>query len=769
MRSVTKAISRPFQAKSHGHEPLSRCVAATVVSAAVLNSDWMMPFGQMTRTTSAAAASPRPKWTTGASIVRFCSVEAGAHLDLAADAEGVDALVAGGGRRARPQRLPVVGLRPAALRARRAPVLGHAQELEAAVAVEVGRGARAEGQRRRPAPRRLPRRRRAARARPPARPRTRSARAVVVEVGHQEPREPGASARGQSPRRARSSASPSAAPSSAEREPHDGAVGADAEHVEAARRRSPRPRPGPRAFGRPAGSGSARKTPPRRFRQTCTRPSASSERRVRHAVAVEVAPGEAAQARDAGERPLLGERAVAVVAQHQRRALDRGQHHVEVALGVDVGRPGAERGRAQERGRELRRAAVTSAKRPPSSWRSSFTPPAPASSEVRAVVVVEVGGDDAERRRRRAARRPGTRPLSAARQLHLVGAGRDHDRRPFAVEPHRRHARRPRPGPSSALHVEGQRRRRGGAGCGSGFAQGQEPRRAARRPRCAACSRRRGRGGTRARAARTFFRNATRVAAAPRVGRPPSAAPRAAPAPPPARLATPRRAERWPCAAPAASPRLAARRAHSRRAARFSVRASSDSSTRWASRGALGTALALEVEGQRVRRLAGRPGRGAAALFQCPIASGRRPWRLSRSASSRWTAALFGASSAAFASLRRRRVQLLLPHEEQAEVRPAGRLGRHERGHALELPPREHVLAGLHRGERGVEGGDRLAVGGLGHLEAAPAGRRRGDQADEKEDDDEGASRHRTVLYQTERGPRPRLRRVGLFAAAALR
>ena len=73
MRSVTKAISRPFQANSQGHEPLRRCVAATVVSAAVSNSDCMTPFGQTMRTTSACAASPRPKWTTGASIVCFCT------------------------------------------------------------------------------------------------------------------------------------------------------------------------------------------------------------------------------------------------------------------------------------------------------------------------------------------------------------------------------------------------------------------------------------------------------------------------------------------------------------------------------------------------------------------------------------------------------------------------------------------------------------------------------------------------------------------------
>ena len=53
-RSVTNDISRPFQAKSHGHDPLSRCVAVTAWSAFVSNSACSAPFGQVMRTTSAA-------------------------------------------------------------------------------------------------------------------------------------------------------------------------------------------------------------------------------------------------------------------------------------------------------------------------------------------------------------------------------------------------------------------------------------------------------------------------------------------------------------------------------------------------------------------------------------------------------------------------------------------------------------------------------------------------------------------------------------------
>ena len=97
------------------------------------------------------------------------------------------------------------------------------------------------------------------------------------------------------------------------------------------------------------------------------------------------------------------------------------------------------------------------------------------------------------------------------------------------------------------------------------------------------------------------------------------------------------------------------------------------------------------------------------------MASGSLPRRLSARASSRWMAALLGASSAAFASFCAAGVDLLLPQEQQAEVGPARRLVGHERGHAVELLARQHLLARLQRGEAGVERRHRLAVRGLGH------------------------------------------------------
>ncbi len=64
--------------------------------------------------------------------------EAGAYLHLAADAEGVDALVAGGVRGARPYQLPVIILRAAPGGPQRLAVAADAEEVEPAVGVRVG-------------------------------------------------------------------------------------------------------------------------------------------------------------------------------------------------------------------------------------------------------------------------------------------------------------------------------------------------------------------------------------------------------------------------------------------------------------------------------------------------------------------------------------------------------------------------------------------------------------------------------------------------------
>ena len=71
------------------------------------------------------------------------------------------------------------------------------------------------------------------------------------------------------------------------------------------------------------------------------------ERGVGHAVAVEVGPGEAAEAAGARERPLRPRRCRRrCCAARRGAAVDRGHDHVEIAVGVDVGGPGAVGGRS---------------------------------------------------------------------------------------------------------------------------------------------------------------------------------------------------------------------------------------------------------------------------------------------------------------------------------------------------------------------------------------------------------------------------------------
>ncbi len=62
-----------------------------------------------------------------------------ADLDFAADAERVDALIASRRLRLRPHHLPVITLRCRGRATARVPV-GHADEIELAVAVHVGHG-----------------------------------------------------------------------------------------------------------------------------------------------------------------------------------------------------------------------------------------------------------------------------------------------------------------------------------------------------------------------------------------------------------------------------------------------------------------------------------------------------------------------------------------------------------------------------------------------------------------------------------------------------
>jgi hypothetical protein len=68
--------------------------------------------------------------------------------------------------------------------------------------------------------------------------------------------------------------------------------------------------------------------------------------------------------------------------------------------------------------------------------------------------------------------------------------------------------------------------------------------------------------------------------------------------------------------------------------------------------------------------------------------------------------------------------QLLLPQEQQPQVRPSRRLLRRQRDHAVELLPREDLLRRLHRRQARVERRNGLAIGRRRELRARgrPAG-----------------------------------------------
>ena len=288
-----------------GEEPRARSLEALrgrhVWSAFVSNSACRAPFGHVMRTTSAPPASPRPKWTTGEAMICFWTMQSGAKLDLAADAERVDALIAGRGRGARTEDLPSIRLRR----------LGWTRERAA-----------------RPAPRptssSLPSPSRSAAActpsasvagsavyEPPGRSEqhARGRRAgddqiggaVVVEIGGEQARSARLPGPDGSSTRDERRALPRAVGGRA-RQPRDGAVAAEHEQIEqrvaAAFRR--RDRHG-RARSSP-GSVSARNAPAAKVHEDVDDPGLVQERRVRNAFSVEVGPDEAARARDRGER-----------------------------------------------------------------------------------------------------------------------------------------------------------------------------------------------------------------------------------------------------------------------------------------------------------------------------------------------------------------------------------------------------------------------------------------------------------------------------------
>ena len=119
-KSVTKPMRWPSYANTHGHDPFSRCSATIASSTPTPNSacgDAVRPddardVDRRCACRGRSAAAP-PVSTC------FCDEQAGAHLDLAADAERVDALVAGVLLRARADHLPVIAGRALAKPPRR--------------------------------------------------------------------------------------------------------------------------------------------------------------------------------------------------------------------------------------------------------------------------------------------------------------------------------------------------------------------------------------------------------------------------------------------------------------------------------------------------------------------------------------------------------------------------------------------------------------------------------------------------------------------------
>ena len=314
IRSVTNAISRPFQANSHGHEPLRRWLAATVVVGRPART----PTGgcrSARRCGRPRRASPR-RGRSGRSArrsARCCSVQAGAHLDLPADAERVDALIAGRGRRLRPH-APASRSRPCrvvsratAWRVARSPTSSRRPSPSRSAAARTSAAERRAGERRERAP---GRREQHGRRAGPADDQVDGA--VVVEVGGDEARAAGGGA-GPGRRAVRVHA----------RSPR---VSTAIDAVDAERRPDRRWRrrwlraatmapTGPACGHRVRVEGAAAQV-----QEHVDAAGVVEERGVGHALAVEVGPGEAAHARHAGERLLHGEGAVAVVAQHAAAA-----------------------------------------------------------------------------------------------------------------------------------------------------------------------------------------------------------------------------------------------------------------------------------------------------------------------------------------------------------------------------------------------------------------------------------------------------------------
>ena len=351
--------------------------------------------------------------------------QTGLDLDLAADAERVDALVARvllcTGGEGLPVITPAPLPEPAPGRVRR-----HAHQIEEAIVVGVGDGPGLAADRGRKRRQRV-----GFVGQPDARgtgPRHHDVqRPVVVQIGREDAHAAGAGP-GADHLRVPARAAPGQAPQAALRvDGHeiDGAIRVEVRGGD----RGERGDAGRRLDRREAAGLTVE--------QHAQHSRAVDERGIRIGVPIEVGPRKASYAGDAGKRVERLPRGVTVVAQHARGA-SRADDEVDVAVHVDVGRPQAcdrraarGRGGSASRGRRVAERAVLALEQ-------QLDPRCPGAREIHPEVVVPVeSGDDGRGRWSRGRHRRPADETQAIDAFHVDG----HLIRPGAVDGHQRQRR----------------------------------------------------------------------------------------------------------------------------------------------------------------------------------------------------------------------------------------------------------------------------------------------------------------------------------------
>ena len=336
-----------------GKQPRARALQAAASprwpqSPATSNSDCSVPFGQTMRTTSARVAVADADVDDGRRDQALLHVQPGAHLHFAADAERVDALIARSGGGMRAQRLPVVAAcvprlfapqrgRPASSPTRST---RPSPSMSAAARTSMANGECERAKVRWPA--------RAAHVGRAGAATTRSARAVVVEIAGQQ----AAPRQARSARAARARARPRAlsslaVPSSDCESGHDARRRARAR----ARRSAASPltsaaREAPRLGGTRRARGRSRNAPPRALSSDADACRRLQQRRVGHAIAIDVGPDEAAEPRHAARTAPAPQTCRRRCSADTRRAVRGAETTSRSPSSIDVGRPCAAVGAA---------------------------------------------------------------------------------------------------------------------------------------------------------------------------------------------------------------------------------------------------------------------------------------------------------------------------------------------------------------------------------------------------------------------------------------